>query len=310
MFVHLHKLLVLPSWLLWCWLWLGVLVMQLIQLEVLLRSKRWTQLLTGLDGRVWDRTTLDDCFSFFLSFSFTLLLPSLFPLLASLWPCPSVPPLISCSNRSWSSDNVRIVPFFSLVPVSRLTGSWFVFRPPSLFVFRPSCLFVCLNTFGEEAIPRLVSRFRTKLCWRDIGTIVTWVSDIEQSVSIIWLLSVYQFWVLRVYQFWAHRRNIFLALSGDVGWGLGRVGRGGGVQRRRRRRWWGRWGRKCGDWRSTNGDQPRCVVLLSESERVIYFLWLPKSTWTLNDWGIPASLNIWGIKKGTPTNLNNWGRKK
>ena len=67
---------------------------------------------------------------------------------------------------------MRIVPFFSLVPVSRLTGSWFVFRPPSLFVFRPFCLFVCLNTFlfvclntfGEEARPRLVSRLRTKLC--------------------------------------------------------------------------------------------------------------------------------------------------
>ena len=137
------------------WKWLGLLW---ILSPLFLRSFK-----TGLDGRVWDRANLVLVWSF--------LVHSLDSL--------EVPPRISCNNRNWSSER-----FLPLLPSGSFIWVWCLPAglSRSMFDFHPPCFFVCLNTFGEEARPRLVRMVRAKLCWRFIGTIVTWFQKYQYLI--------------------------------------------------------------------------------------------------------------------------------
>ena len=172
LFSHSQSLMALPLLLLSMWNWIELVW---VTSEICLWNLFWKVVLfsfpglfvslnitTFLAGRVCDRTTWVKGFSFLLSL-----------LSGPFFNSGCDPLFISCSNLSWTSENVKIVAFLlSLYPTC---VSWL---PDGLvctqFVWRSSRLFVPLGNLRSTLRPRFVRSLRTKLCWRDIGTIVTW----------------------------------------------------------------------------------------------------------------------------------------
>ena len=208
---------------------------------------------TFLAGRVCDRTTWAKGFSFLLSL-----------LSGPFFKSGCDPLFISCSNLSWTSENVKIVPFLpSLYPTC---APWLLdgLVCPQ-FVWRSSRLLVPLGNLGAALRPRFVSSLRTKLCWRDIGTIVTWKWRREVALSDI----------LTAHQFGPWGRKTLLLLGRGFGSTAGDCWCG--------RAWGGEhcWrGRQSGCWRRTNKLSAVLVPvkrlvrssLLNDNGR-IYFLW-------------------------------------